>query len=84
MLFRSVSQSRYIGVNVLDYKYFTKKDGVKVDMFPVILKPVKLGSSIGVSIVKNQEELSYALDVAFEFDDAIIIETYQLLHYLSL
>ena len=42
-----------------------KKDSVKVDMFPVILKPVKLGSSIGVSIVKNQEELSYALDVAF-------------------
>lgn len=45
-------------------------------MFPVILKPVKLGSSIGVSIVKNQEELSYALDVAFEFDDAIIIEPF--------
>ena len=30
-------------------------------MFPVILKPVKLGSSIGVTIVKNQEELSYAI-----------------------
>ena len=68
--------AKSVGVNVLDYKYFTKKDSVKVDMFPVILKPVKLGSSIGVSIVKNQEELSYALDVAFEFDDAIIIEPF--------
>ena len=68
--------AKSVGVNVLDYKYFTKKDSVKVDMFPVILKPVKLGSSIGVSLVKNQEELSYALDVAFEFDDAIIIEPF--------
>ena len=68
--------AKSVGVNVLDYKYFTKKDSVKIDMFPVILKPVKLGSSIGVSIVKSQEELSYALDVAFEFDDAIIIEPF--------
>ncbi len=46
-----------VGVNTLDYKYFTKGQEVTVDSFPVILKPVKLGSSIGVSIVKNQEEL---------------------------
>lgn len=65
-----------VNVNTLPYKYYTKNDSIKVDMFPVILKPVKLGSSIGVSIVKNQEELAYALDVAFEFDDAIIIEPF--------
>ena len=65
-----------VDVNTLDYKYYTKGDIVKVDMFPVILKPVKLGSSIGVSIVKSQEELEYALDVAYEFDNAIIIEPF--------
>ena len=65
-----------VDVNTLDYKYFTKGDTVKVDMFPVILKPVKLGSSIGVSIVKSQEELEYALDVAYEFDNAVIIEPF--------
>ena len=65
-----------VDVNTLDYKYFTKGDIVKVDMFPVILKPVKLGSSIGVSIVKSQEELEYALDVAYEFDNAVIIEPF--------
>lgn len=65
-----------VDVLTLPYKYYTKSDSIKVDMFPVILKPVKLGSSIGVAIVKNQEELSYALDVAFEFDDAIIIEPF--------
>ena len=65
-----------VDVNTLEYKYFTKGDIVKVDMFPVILKPVKLGSSIGVSIVKSQEELEYALDVAYEFDNAVIIEPF--------
>jgi len=65
-----------VGVNTLDYKYFTKNDDIKVDKFPVILKPVKLGSSIGVSIVKSKEELQYSLDVAFEFDDAVIVEPF--------
>jgi D-alanine-D-alanine ligase len=65
-----------VGVKTIDYKYFTKDDKVKIDMFPVIIKPVTLGSSIGVSIVKDQSELEYALDVAFEFDDAVIIESF--------
>ena len=65
-----------VGVNTLDYKYYTKGDMVCVETFPVILKPVRLGSSIGVSIVKTQEELEYALDVAYEFDNAIIIEPF--------
>jgi D-alanine-D-alanine ligase len=65
-----------VGVNALDYKYYTKGEIVCVDSFPVILKPVKLGSSIGVSIVKTQEELEYALDVAYEFDNAVIIEPF--------
>lgn len=65
-----------VDVKTLDYKYYTKGDKIKVDMFPVILKPIKLGSSIGVSIVKSEEELAYALDVAFEFDDSVLIEPF--------
>jgi len=65
-----------IGVKVLDYKYYTKDEEVIVDNFPVIVKPVRLGSSIGLSIVKTQEELEYALDVAYEFDDAVIVEPF--------
>jgi len=65
-----------VNVKTLDYKYYTKDDTILVDTFPVIIKPVKLGSSIGVSIVKTQEELEYSLDVAYEFDNAIIIEPF--------
>lgn len=63
-------------VKVIDYQYFNKNDEVKIDEFPVIIKPTRLGSSIGVSIVKQASELQYALDVAFEFDTDIIIEPF--------
>lgn len=65
-----------VDVKTIDYKYYTKADTVEIEAFPVIVKPVRLGSSIGVSIVKSQNELEYALDVAYEFDDAIIIEPF--------
>ncbi len=64
------------GVKTLPSSHFTKNDKVKIEGFPCIIKPVRLGSSIGVSIVKSQEELSYALDVAFEFDNEIIVEPF--------
>lgn len=70
------SYAATIGVKTVDYKYFTKNDTIEIENFPVIIKPVRLGSSIGVSIVKSQEELSYALDVAFEFDNEIIVEPF--------
>ncbi|MBT3280509.1 MAG: D-alanine--D-alanine ligase [Campylobacteraceae bacterium] len=65
-----------INVKTLPCEYFHKDDKVSVEKYPVIIKPTKLGSSIGVSIVKSADELDYALDVAFEYDDTIIIEPF--------
>jgi D-alanine-D-alanine ligase len=42
--------------------------------FPVIVKPSKQGSTVGLSIVKAPEELQPAIDVAFEHDDEVMIE----------
>lgn len=64
------------GIKTIDFQYFTKNDEITVENFPVIIKPVRLGSSIGVSIVNNKNELDYALDIAFEFDNEIIIEPF--------
>jgi len=44
--------------------------------YPIIIKPASLGSSIGVSIVRDESELDYALDTAFEFDSSIIVEPF--------
>jgi len=69
--------AEHLGVKTIPYQ--TLKRGAKRDIeleYPVIIKPVRLGSSIGVSIVKSAQELDYALDVAFEFDDEVLIEPF--------
>ncbi len=66
--------AKEIGVNVIDYEVITEPK-TKFD-FPVIVKPARLGSSIGVSVVRNQKEFEYAFDVAREFDDLIIVEPF--------
>ena len=66
-----------LGVKTVAYEHLSKNDERKIAMdYPVIIKPVRLGSSIGVSIVKDASELDYALDVAFEFDTDVIIEPF--------
>ena len=62
------------GVEVIEYEIINKPK-TKFD-FPIIIKPARLGSSIGVSVVKNQDEFNYAFDVAREFDDLIIVEPF--------
>jgi D-alanine-D-alanine ligase len=65
-----------IGVEVVDYEVL-KKGAYKISLaYPVIIKPLRLGSSIGVSIVRSESELSYALDVAYEFDDEVLVEPF--------
>jgi D-alanine-D-alanine ligase len=68
--------AKEIGVKVLNYRYVTDNSYIP-ESFPVIIKPVRLGSSIGVTIAKNKEEYLYGLDVAFEFDDGVIIEEFK-------
>ncbi len=42
--------------------------------FPLIVKPARLGSSIGIESATNEEELELALKKAFVYDDKAIIE----------
>ena len=41
---------------------------------PVVVKPNRLGSSIGISICKTESQLLDALKLAFIFDDKVVIE----------
>jgi len=43
---------------------------------PLVIKPQSQGSSIGVSFVRKIEEWDSALDLAFRYDDNIIIQDY--------
>lgn len=59
-------------------KGFMLKKGHKAEYvpYPCIVKPCSAGSSIGVALVNNDEELTRAIQDAFSFDKRIIIEEY--------
>jgi D-alanine-D-alanine ligase len=44
--------------------------------FPVIVKPSKQGSTVGLSIVKAADQLQPAIEAAFEHDDEVMIERF--------
>lgn len=68
--------AKSLEVEILDFEVL-KIGAYKISLeYPVIIKPLRLGSSIGVSIVKQESELEYALDVAYEFDDEVLVEPF--------
>jgi len=66
-----------VGLKSVEYILLdiNRKREIPFDL-PVIVKPLRLGSSIGVSVVKEKDELDFALDVAFEFDDEVLVEPF--------
>ncbi len=44
--------------------------------YPLIIKPARLGSSVGIHICANREEFYNALEIAKEYDDKILVEQY--------
>ncbi len=44
--------------------------------YPVVVKPARLGSSIGIKVANGEEELSRALELAFRLDSRALIEPY--------
>lgn len=60
---------------------FTKKDTllsivnqVKNLQYPLFVKPIKGGSSIGITEIREKEKMISAINFAFTYDDAIVIE----------
>lgn len=72
------------GVNVVDYIWFFEEDyiededsilkKVKKLGYPVIVKPARLGSSIGISFVNDDKKITEAIEDALTYDEKIIIE----------
>jgi D-alanine-D-alanine ligase len=44
--------------------------------FPLIVKPNAQGSTIGMTIVRQQSEMEGALTTAFEYDDTVLVEQF--------
>lgn len=72
------------GVRVVNYRYFYESEYEKetdavlkriMEMpFPLIIKPARQGSSVGISVAHNKEELIKALEDALNYDEKILVE----------
>ncbi len=67
------------GVTFTARKWALEKDSLITEIegklgYPVIVKPVNLGSSIGISKADNLDELKTAIELACSFADRILIE----------
>lgn len=71
-------------VPVLDAALFTLSDYAEMDTmiagiekelgYPVIIKPVNLGSSVGISVAKDRAELTRSIDDAFRYATKVLVE----------
>jgi D-alanine-D-alanine ligase len=72
------------GLPVIPYTYFneinyqlTPTDVLRqCDLlgYPLIVKPVSLGSSVGVCQCENRDELIHGIEVAFQYDSILLVE----------
>ncbi len=71
-------------IPVVPYVWFTKEEWLKNSAalrekiarlrFPLFVKPVHLGSSIGITKAKTAAELENAIEVALHYDDKALVE----------
>jgi D-alanine-D-alanine ligase len=63
------------GLPVAEYVTVTRGHRRDINLpFPLFVKPANLGSSVGISKVKNCAELETALELAGQFDRKILVE----------
>jgi D-alanine-D-alanine ligase len=63
------------GLPVAEYVTVTRRRHSDINLpFPLFVKPANLGSSVGISKVKNCAELETALELAGQYDRKILVE----------
>jgi D-alanine-D-alanine ligase len=82
--FKQKSILKDAGVNVLDaielnyadYENITSAIEKVEERFsyPIIVKPVNLGSSVGISVASNKDEFEHSLDEAFSYANRVLVE----------
>ncbi|MCK4797733.1 MAG: D-alanine--D-alanine ligase [Spirochaetes bacterium] len=74
-----------MGLPVLPYLWFNREEWKKNQKewinkihytldYPIFVKPANLGSSIGISMANNEQELKNAIEIAIRYDRRILVE----------
>lgn len=74
---------RDAGLTIAPFHTYTTATRSQIDLggifadlgSPVFVKPSNMGSSVGISRAGNEDELRAAIDLAFQFDNKVIVET---------
>lgn len=64
-------------INIFDYESNIDENIKTIEAkfaYPVIIKPINQGSSVGISVAKNRDDLAKSLEFAFSFSTKVIIE----------
>ena len=71
-------------IPVVDYTWFFDTEyqsdeekylaDIKKLGYPVIVKPARLGSSVGIEVAHNEDEVRSAIDEAIKYDQKIVVE----------
>ena len=74
-----VSQVPYVGLHASELNDSARREGVldriEADLqYPCFVKPANLGSSVGISKVRNRDELETGLDHAAQLDPRLVVE----------
>ena len=68
------------GILTAPFRCFRRTEQVTLALFPfalpVVVKPVQEGSSVGISIVREESQLAAAVEMAFRHDDEILVDQY--------
>jgi D-alanine-D-alanine ligase len=74
-LFKKVMRDS--GIPVAEHHAIRLGDAVENPFgYPVFVKPARLGSSVGISKVHNEEELGPAVALAFRHDEKVLVEEF--------
>lgn len=61
-----------------DYEYQSDEENIIKEIkklsYPVIVKPARLGSSVGIAVAKSDEQLKEAIEEAIKYDEKIVVE----------
>ena len=78
---KDISKKMFVGagVNTPEWLYVSAKDASIEEIerkigYPMVVKPCSCGSSVGISMADNKQELERALSLAAAYEDNILIE----------
>ncbi|MFH0852887.1 MAG: D-alanine--D-alanine ligase family protein [bacterium] len=74
---QSIEVVKYLSFNIFDWNKSSINILTKINKTlkpPLFIKPANLGSSVGISLVKENKFIKPAINKAFEYDTKIIVE----------